>query len=320
MNQPKYHHYLSQFYLRWFETENKVNWFITKWCYYWDFSKNPNWDIDKRIFWSIKNIWWKNNLFSELNFVNWEKKYDPRLEKEFSNLEWEFSILLNKIKKWYIEFINKRNKNNLYNLTEKDKEIFWELIKFQIFRSNIVSPDIKNYMKKQFNKIINWKDIKENFTIEKINQFLDNNNLKEMVLHNWPNLSRYYFKIRSKITDIIMNRTRYIFYITKKDKWFITSDFPLYRHNSNWNPNWILYSDTELIYTLTPNICLVISWENKINKNIIINDKNIINRVNFMMLGNAKNIVISNNKKLLYRMIKLKKSNSSKIYPANKHF
>lgn len=309
MSKYKYNHYISKFYLSWFEKEIDIKWFKTKWCYYWDFKKKPDWKMDKRIFSSIENIWWENHIFNDLDFKNWKKIFIPKIEKEFQLIEWPFSKIIKKLK-------NKGQKN-FYDLTISDKNIFIDFIRLQIFRSVSVDSEISKKLKE---KVSEWiHQAKKEFWEKNFLELSKSEWFEEKLFHNSRNELYKNFLKGEKLHDLLINRWWHFLYITKKKKSFITCDFPIYRINSSWKSNWIIEPTTEIIFPLTSKICLIIYWDKNNIEHIIHNDNNYIKKINWMMLWNASNLVVSESKELLLKMIKWKKNKSKYLYPKNIH-
>ncbi len=306
MGKAKKHHYLSKFYLRWFTSDNKEN------CYYRDFNKK--WT---RNFWNIKNIAYKKNLFSNLDYKNWKEEYSPDLEEAFAKKEKKFSFLLNNIIQWYNKFKNTHNKYNLYNFSHSDRLIFIDLIKFQIFRSSVSNNNCKLNIKNYIEKLLKDNTFINKIWQNNINKYKKDKYLLNKIAHNWISEIWKPFSDKMLLNYILLNRWWYFIYINYKNRSFITSDSPIYRFNNN-SSNWIINNNTYLIYPLSSKICLCITGIKDINENIILyNWWDLIKEINLMMLWNANNIIISSNKLLLEKMKKIKNSNSKKIFKKN---
>jgi len=314
----KYNHFISKFYLKWFSFQKESNWKYNESCYYWDFLKNPTWDLSKKNISSPKKIGWENYIFNKLQFENWEKNYQPELEIFFSKQENNFSRLFKSIDDSLKCFKNKKDIENLYRLSLNDKELLCDFIRFQLYRSNAVSVNLHNKIENSINQILNSREIIDRFWINQINSLRNDKELTESLLHNSKLEIHKYFLKWDKLTNLLINRGWYLLYITKKNKSFITGDFPIYRLNSSWEPNWMAYESTEIIFPISSNVCLIIHWNKPESWKIIMKNNFYIKRINGMTLWNSRKIVVCNNLKLLKKMMHWKKNNSSNLYPANK--
>lgn len=305
MSKYKNNHYLSQFYLKGFMCNEK-------WTYFWDIKRQPNWNINKSDnYRRIEKVGYENYLFC---IKNRDWTYDKSLEIEFSQKENEYKKLLEKI----ISSVKNIHKSEWYKLNSEEKLLLIDFLRFQFKRSLIIQNWLWECLVNKFENIIN-----ELYLSKKINKELyfnlticsKENNDKS--IHNTKvEMARNIFWNKEIWENIMNSKDLYIFYTSRKDKSFITSDFPIYRHNENGN-NWILHNDTEIVFPLSSNVVILFyqKWDKQIYH--CENDDKFINKVNWMILANADNLKISNNFELLKEMVQRKINWSEYLYPKN---
>lgn len=319
MSKNKKHHYLSKFYLKWFQTNVCINWNNSTWVYFWDIKRNSNSLLtEKDNFRKLEKIWYEKYLFSEEK-VEWEENIiDNRLEKEFSRIESKLSPLLDNIRGWYYNFMKCNDDKYFYKFNQEDKVLLLDLLKFQRIRSLKVHPAHRDSLESEYENII--------YNIEKDKEFYGEEEIEKI---KWDDNKRRIIKKASNYAilnimwpesyKLLLKKNWYIFYITYNDRSFITSDFPIYRHNDIW-PDWIRNPNTQIIFPLSSKLCLVIFWEWNEFKYKQENSREFIKRVNWMVLWNVRNVVICNNLSLLKKMVKWKLKWNKYLYPENNHF
>lgn len=280
MPEPRKHHYISQFYLRWFSFNSEG---INPQCFFYHI---PN---DSSVLPSnIENIASQRDLFA-LTLANGEKDYS--LEKDFSIQETSFASNLESI----IEKIKSNGK-----FVPEEENILIDLMLFQLKKSIVVSTQYKQKtetMKQEINKEVDEKFPKHRLLKEDFDRWMKNSAI--LTLKEWW-LEKEFEKYDMK--GLLLDRNRYFFQITDHNKSFVTSDMPLYRYNNPWESDWVANPNTQIIFPLSAKILMVIHKDWKRREKITINDNEFVKKANGMIISNASNFIIWNNQKLIQKM------------------
>ena len=320
MSKYKKQHYLSQCYLKWFQTNILRNWFKSEGCYFWNIFKNPTWDLTWKIFSSIENLAYKNHLFSFVSY-EWESKiYQPTLEIEFGKFEWAFSILLKNLSSKYNIFCKTKNIDDFHRINEQEKILLAEFFKFQFKRSLKAHNSFDKDIEKLYYEILDSQEIKDKFWLERKQALINNWSFKDSLIKNGGVQSMVNLFSSNNLNNILLKKNWYFLIITDNNKSFVTSDFPIYRFNEKWKSNWIIEKSTQITLPLTGKIALLMHWDWWKTIYKIFNDNNYIKRVNWMSVANANNLVISSNLKLLKKIVWFKLNKWKYSYDENKYF
>lgn len=304
-------HYLSQFYLKWFRADDIG---VSKECkcYFFDVKKEkPVIKLQK-----IDTIWCGWNLFSKEDSRN---KYNHDLEKEFGKLESRFSLLFEKITINANAYIREKKKSQF--ISNKEKILLVDYIKFQYKRSIIIQGDFRPGINNVYGNIINCdipkmkEQVSEGYKnkIDELGKLLEKNQDKNTKNFGIDVISQL-FNDNELFKESLLSKNWFFKVIEDKDKSFVTSDFPIYRYNEPWEMNWLANPTTSIFFSISKNILLLISWE---WDRIIVekeNNSNSIKAMNGAIIANADNIIISSNKKLLEKMMEWKTKRNTKYY------
>lgn len=297
MSEPRKHHYISQFYLKWFSfnpTDENPQ------CFFYHIPSNG-----KILSSNIENIATKKDLFA-LTLPNWLKEF--WLEKDFSKEESKLAYGLSSI----IDIV----KNKPKELNNMDRSILIDLIMFQFKRSAVVSKESEEKIKKVSADI--KKELKEkypdnNWTEKEYEVAMENAII--ILLQKWKFEKEF---DKNNMTNVLLKRNRYFYNITDYNKSFVTSDMPLYRYTAAWTNDWLENSNTRMVFPLSSKLLLLIYWEWWQIYKVVNNNKEFIKRANWIIISNATNFIIGNNEKLIQKMKDWKNWWTRKyLYPKN---
>jgi hypothetical protein len=271
------HHYISQFYLNYFSPKNREG-------LIWVYSNNKC---------ELRSI--KKHVASIEDYytIETDTGYSNSIEQEFSKIEANVGRIMKKLS------------NNDFNLD--DKEIADIVLYMSYLRARIpatrdsISAPITNERRLLLKMLANNEalfnqeksDIQEGLgngkeiTFKEFQEYI-NQNLHKIDLGPSQNENIKNMLVAAEELYSMLIRMKWIFLISPKDYYFITTDRPVFPFINNWKmpyPPGFAFKDVEVYFPLTPNLCILGSYRdlentvykvsgdmvNSINSRIILN-------------------------------------------------
>jgi hypothetical protein len=271
---PKRQHYVPQFYLKYFTTNEDEKLYVLDKEFNKIFHKN------------IQEICEQNYYYSFYE----QDEYNFFVEEQLGKKENEFSNALRKLID-SIEGFYYTKTRPLNKLTHNDKKIILEFILYQIIR-------VPKYINELFSMVIpQFKQFNLEDGIVQTEKQIKN----DIKRYTFPNL---FYKIE-KMTTILFQKNWMFFIISKNlNTSFISSDNPVIISNSDLHSpirGALIDPMTEISIPISKNIALALKQKTvkyKLNYNII-STLDHVNDINGLLLKNANRFAYSGNKSLL---------------------